>query len=279
MQEILLNVTLETLKICGLVFVMMVVIDLINVYTKGRLLTTLRGTGWRQYGLASFLGATPGCWGAFANVSMYVHGLLSFGALVGGMIATSGDEAFVMLSLFPKKAIFLFAILFIMGIGFGWLSDRIAAVLHIKPSPECQLQEVHPEDFSSEHYWKVHIWQHIICKHLWRVLLWTFTTLIIIEIGMKYWNIGGFVSAHLTFTMLLAALVGIIPTSGPHLIFVMMFSRGLVPFSVLLVSSIVQDGHGMLPMLSYSIRDSFLIKVFNVVFGFIVGAALASLNL
>jgi hypothetical protein len=29
------------------------------------------------------------------------------------MIATSGDEAFVMLALFPKEAMFLFAVLFI----------------------------------------------------------------------------------------------------------------------------------------------------------------------
>lgn len=32
------------------------------------------------------------------------------------MIATSGDEAFVMLALFPKEAMFLFAVLFILGI-------------------------------------------------------------------------------------------------------------------------------------------------------------------
>ena len=34
-------------------------------------------------------GATPGCLGAFMNVSLYVHGMISFGAIVGGTIATS----------------------------------------------------------------------------------------------------------------------------------------------------------------------------------------------
>jgi hypothetical protein len=54
-------------------------------------------------------------------------------------------------------------------------------------------------------------------------------------------------------------------------VFVMMFAQGLIPFSVLLASSIVQDGHGMLPLLSYSVKDSILIKLFNLAFGTIIG--------
>lgn len=55
------------------------------------------------------------------------------------------------------------------------------------------------------------------------------------------------------------------------MVFVMMYASGIVPFSVLLTSSISQDGHGMLPLLSYTIKDSVLIKVFNLVFAFLVG--------
>jgi len=40
----------------------------------------------------------------------------------------------------------------------------------------------------------------------------------------------------------------------------------------------VQDGHGMLPMLSYSIRDSIMIKVFNLVFGLAIGMVLYALG-
>ena len=47
-----------------------------------------------------------------------------------------------------------------------------------------------------------------------------------------------------------------------------------IPFSVLLTSSIVQDGHGMLPLLSYTMRDSILIKIFNLLFGLGIGAFL-----
>lgn len=73
--------------------------------------------------------------------------------------------------------------------------------------------------------------------------------------------------------------MGIIPESGPHLIFVMMYAQGLIPFSVLFTTSFVQDGHGMLPLLSFNLKDSVLIKVFNLAFGLGVGGALFSLGL
>jgi len=80
------------------------------------------------------------------------------------------------------------------------------------------------------------------------------------------------------WVLLIGALIGIIPESGPHLIFVMMYAQGLVPFSVLLTTSFVQDGHGMLPLLSYSLKDSVLIKVFNLVFGLLVGGILFAMG-
>jgi hypothetical protein len=76
------------------------------------------------------------------------------------------------------------------------------------------------------------------------------------------------------WVFLFAGLLGVIPESGPHMIFVMMFASGLVPFSVLFVSSFVQDGHGMLPLLSVSLRDSLRVKAFNLVFGLAVGGVL-----
>jgi len=323
------------------VFVMMLMVDYINVLSKGRMETLIRGGKWRQYTMASFLGATPGCLGAFMNVSFYVHGLLSFGAIVGGMIATSGDEAYVMLTLFPGKALLLFGILFLLGIIFARLTDLIIPFFKIEPCQECKLQEVHPDDkfplfklalrsFSrvslirvsllfiftllfiviatgtlgpktwdgeritflillvlanimittaSPHYLKEHIWSHIIKEHLWRVFLWTLFALLFINIGFGYGNLAQFTKSHLAWVLVISAALGMIPESGPHLIFVMMFANGIIPFSVLLTSSFVQDGHGILPLFSYTVKDSLIIKLFKFVFGLSVGLALYSMGL
>ncbi len=80
------------------------------------------------------------------------------------------------------------------------------------------------------------------------------------------------------WVLLLGALIGLIPESGPHLIFVMMYAQGLIPFSVLFTTSFVQDGHGMLPLLSYSLKDSVLIKMFNIVFALLSGGILFALG-
>jgi len=48
---------------------------------------------------------------------------------------------------------------------------------------------------------------------------------------------------------------------------------------VLFTSSFVQDGHGILPLLSYAPRDSLIIKLFNLIFGLAVGLVLYSIGL
>jgi len=338
----LLPIFSHSLMITIFVFTMMLIIDYVNVLTKEKMEKIARGGKLRQYTVASFLGATPGCLGAFLNVSLYVHGLLSLGSIAGGMIATSGDEAFVMLSLFPKKAILLFALLFILGIGGSWIADRLGFYLKISPCQECNLLKVHHQKecrcfdpavmrnihrspwsryvilllflglllmtglgvvgsktwtwqritlFSlliittfivttvPDHYLKVHIWSHIVKKHLWQVFLWIFFALFFIALATRYLDLEAFVKGNMGTVLLISALAGIIPESGPHMVFVMMFAHGLIPFSVLLTSSIVQDGHGMLPLLSYTVRDSVLIKVFNLIFGLIIGLCFLFLGL
>lgn len=346
-----LSIFKHALIISFFVFVMMLFVDFIDTATHRRLSELIQGGRWRQYTLASFLGSTPGCLGAFMNVSLYVHGVISFGAIVGGMIATSGDEAFVMLTQFPLTALLLFAALFVAGIFFAWISDGVIALLGIVPCQSCrqaQCEDCAPgadeavplwkilrsanllENFRSlsftrflllaliisfmilvatgilgpdtwnwkritfislclsslyigmvvsEHYLHDHIWEHIIKRHLFRVFLWSFGALLFVHAGLDFWNLDTFIHEHKVWVLLIGALLGLVPESGPHLIFVMLFAQGLVPFSVLFTASFVQDGHGMLPMLSYSIKDSLLIKAFNLVFGLAIGGILFTLGL
>jgi hypothetical protein len=275
MNTILITVLTETAKVTLLVLVMMVIVDLVNVWTRGRIAAVLkRGRQWRQYVVASLIGAAPGCIGAFTNVSLYIHGMISFGALVGAMAAVSGDEAFVMLALFPKTALLLFALLFVTGIAVGWATDHLVKQWKIRTCADCSSDLLHPRQESVSHYIKEHVWGHIIRRHLWKTALWTFGALLLVEIGLKQWNLSAIVSEYTLWLLFLGALIGLIPESGPHLVFVTMFASGLIPFSVLFTSSFVQDGHGMLLMLSYSIKDSMLIKGFNLAFGLIIGLVL-----
>ncbi|MFA6542067.1 MAG: putative manganese transporter [Bacteroidota bacterium] len=272
MTEKLIAIILETVQITLLVAVMMIVVDVLNILTKQKLETFFKNAkrSW-QYVLASLIGTVPGCIGGFTNVSLYIHGMISFGALAGSMIAVSGDEAFVMLAMFPKDAVILFGILFIIGVVSGWLVDRVVHKFKISTCGNCKEMTVHQSERSFPHYIKEHIYGHIIKRHLWKTALWTFGALTVVEFGLAYLPLEQFTSKYMVLFLIVAALAGLIPESGPHLLFVTLFAQGLVPFSVLLTSSIVQDGHGMLPMLSYSLKDSLRLKAFNFIIGITVG--------
>ena len=142
----IIHIFSHAIMITIFVFTMMLIVDYHNVLSKGKIKKTVKGGRFRQYIAASFLGSTPGCLGAFMNVSFYVHGLISFGAIVGGMIATSGDEAFVMLTLFPREALMLFILLFLLGIIGAYLADKTASLFKIIPCSECKLHEVHMDE-------------------------------------------------------------------------------------------------------------------------------------
>jgi hypothetical protein len=121
--------------ITSFVFIMMVLVEYLHVQTGGRWQRALLRTPWRQCLAASVLGAVPGCLGAFTVVSLYAHGSMSFGALVAAMIATSGDEAFVMFSMIPGTAAVVTAVLFATGLAAGILIDRLAPGATAAASP------------------------------------------------------------------------------------------------------------------------------------------------
>jgi hypothetical protein len=119
---------------------------------------------------------------------------------------------------------------------------------------------------------------HVIREHVPRIFLWIFGALWLMELIVNRWQMGDVVQSNKWIVLILAALIGLVPESGPHLIFVTMFDQSLVPLSTLLTSSIVQDGHGMLPMLAHSRRAFFLIKFIALLIGLAVGSALMAVG-
>ncbi len=124
---------------------------------------------------------------------------------------------------------------------------------------------------ASEHFINEHIWEHVVKKHALSVFCWTFGALLVCELGVHYLDLEHLISENMLWVMILAALIGIIPESGPHLIFVTLFAGGLAPFYILLVNSIVQDGHATIPLLAQSRKSFIWAKLVNVVVGLAVG--------
>ncbi len=338
----MISVITQTLVITGFVSLMMLVIEYVNVLSNGRWQEKLAGRPWGQYLLAAFLGVTPGCLGAFAVVAMYAHRRISLGAVVTAMIATSGDESFVLFAMVPQTALLLTGLLFAIGIAAGFLTDRLAG-RRLTDHISCQMDfKIHEKERCGcfppaqlveqwknctptrgvltvtlllfflaivtrqigepewnwiqaslaltsavalfivatvpDHFLEEHLWKHVVRGHVHRIFLWTFGTLLVLHFAVDRWQIGDLIGQNPWLVLGVAGLVGLVPESGPHLIFVTLFAKDLVPFSVLLTSSIVQDGHGMLPMLAHSRRAFVAIKLINLLVGLSIGALLMAVG-
>ena len=88
---------------------------------------------------------------------------------------------------------------------------------------------------------------------------------------MHFVNVEDLLSENMLIVLFVAVLVGIIPESGPHLVFVTLCATGSIPFSILLASSIAQDGHGMLPLLAETQKGFLSVKIINITFALIGG--------
>ncbi len=322
----------QALNITGFVFVMLLLIDYLNVMTRGLWNGHMASNRWGQYLIAALLGVTPGCLGAFLVVGLYTHRLMSMGALVTAMIATSGDEAFVMFAMVPGPALALTLALLVFGVVVGAITDRF----HRGHPDRCVQMEVHEEEACRcfnrqevlpqlrnmtpargilliflvsllvalvrgyvgppvwnwirvtilllttislfivstvpEHFLELHLWNHVFRKHMPRIFAWTFGTLLILHFAQQQFPLEGMIRENLWVVLLVASLVGLVPESGPHLVFLTLYAQGTIPISILLASSIVQDGHGMLPLLAHSRKDFAYVKIINFTAGLGVGA-------
>jgi hypothetical protein len=359
----------NTLMITSFVLVMMLLIEYINVISKGNWSRNLQSSRFKQVLMTAFLGLVPGCLGGFVVVSLFTHNIVNFGALVACMIAAFGDEAFVMFAVAPETAILLSVVIFFIAIATGlivnifvkkfpapfgpehfaihhtdtehthadvkgsWLYNLkhlsfqrailitgivlvIIAILlgwfehahsmgdmhghdgHLHGGQAHHDHEHHYGDISGimleerwinilfvavslvalfiitvvqEHFLQEHLWGHIIRKHLPRIFLWTLGVLAVLHVAEHFFDIDRWVRGNHLYILLLAILIGLIPESGPHMVFITLFAGGAIPFSILLTNSIVQEGHAGLPLLAESKRGFIWMKAISVAVGFIVG--------
>ena len=109
----------QTLIITAFVLGMMMIIEYINTKTGGILSRKLQASPWIQILIGALMGIIPGCLGTYTIVSLYVHRVVNFPALMAALIATAGDESFFMFSIFPANALKISVILFVIAIVTG----------------------------------------------------------------------------------------------------------------------------------------------------------------
>jgi len=332
--------------ITGMVLIMLLLIEYVNVATRMFSFARLQHSALRQVALAALLGAVPGCIGGFAAVAMFTHGVMNFGALLASLIAAMGDEAFVAYASFPLRAIAMQAILIAVAIAAGMAANlmlkrfpKLFAHRHLHVLPDDEHHHRHENSLVSwrrnlvnisfqralliagllffmaamlngalehehahaasallserwlnllflavallallvivradEHFLDKHLWEHVIKKHFAKIFLWSLGAMAAIALLDGYIEAQTWVRANPTYMLAAALIIGLIPASGPHLVFVFLFAQGSIPFGVLLANMMVQDGHAGIPLLAESKRGFLLAKALKVALGAGFGA-------
>ena len=261
----------ESAVITLVVTALMLAIEAFNYLLKGRMLAAFRRTRFGQVVASGLLGVIPGCAGGYISVSMYARGMFSFGALLSMMVATTGDEAFLMLALFPRKALPIFAGLLVLGIAAGLVADAVSRRLR---GDAQYVGDVNRSPAADEGAPLRERLLHIL-PHALKVFLWTFGVLLAVAYVQQFVDLGQWVREHPALSILAAILVGLIPQSGPHMAFVTMFADGLLPLSVLIANCIVQEGHAGLPLRSESKGAWIRGKAVKVVLAALISGAMA----
>lgn len=377
----------QTLIITTLVIGMMMVIEYINVRTGGLWSRKLQTKPWIQIIFAIIMGVIPGCLGTYTVVSLYIHRVVNFPALMAALITTTGDEAFFMFSLFPEKALLINIVLIVLALIIGivlqvTMKDKFIglhnkemsfpihenescthshhhhsvksniknisfvrallitlstgvlilvlsgvidgshhlnllmggqteeSVIHSidsqQPTHDCHLHEddictshehkhSHNHDHggeadwirfilialfvaisiivivAEEHFLEEHLWEHVVKIHLPKIFFWTFAVILCLTLINNYINIHDIIDSKPFIVLLIAILIGLIPQSGPHLIFLLLFANGDLPLGIFMANCIVQDGHGALPLLAESRKAFVISKAIKVVIALLVG--------
>ncbi len=344
----------ETIAITVFVIVMMMIIEFINIKTKGIWTEFLRKSVWLQILFSALLGVIPGCLGAFIVVSLYIHRLIGIGALIAALIATFGDEAYILFGLSSSSALQLMGIIYLIAVLFGFTVNLFTKkkyiirerepnfVIHsfetdcVKAKGGILINNFRKVSFNralllfgiliyffvlitgyignhhqesihnhgsnffrswlnytflfiafialilviivSDHFLEEHLWGHVIKHHFLKIFLWTFGAILIIHILLDFLNLENWISDNQLLILMLALLIGIIPESGPHLLFITLFISGSIPFSILLANSIVQDGHATLPLFAESKNSFLIVKGIKLVIGFLIGLSGVLMN-
>lgn len=110
---------------------------------------------------------------------------------------------------------------------------------------------------------------------------WVFVAYLVYEISIYFIGGGNYAAGEeLLLTMMksaglwsviIGALIGLIPGCGPQILFMALYLKGMIPFAALLANAISQDGDALFPLLAIDKRSSFWATVITTVPALIVG--------
>lgn len=245
MIDIVLDATVDSIKLVPFLFVTYLIMEYIEHKTKDKTKQAIKKSG--KYGpfIGSVLGVFPQCGFSVSATNLYAARVITLGTLIAVYLSTS-DE---MLPIFLSEAVPITTILTILGIKLiigmiaGFAIDFVMRLKHKEQEEEKIVDLCEKEHCHCEH--------GIIkssLKHTLNIFIFIWIVTLLINIGIHFVGeerISGFLQNQPILGPLIAGIIGLIPNCASSVILTQMYLENIISMATVISGLLVGAGVGL----------------------------------
>lgn len=245
MIDIVLDATVDSIKLVPFLFVTYLIMEYIEHKTKDKTKQAIKKSG--KYGpfIGSVLGGFPQCGFSVSATNLYAARVITLGTLIAVYLSTS-DE---MLPIFLSEAVPITTILTILGIKLiigmiaGFAIDFVMRLKHKEQEEEKIVDLCEKEHCHCEH--------GIIkssLKHTLNIFIFIWIVTLLINIGIHFVGeerISGFLQNQPILGPLIAGIIGLIPNCASSVILTQMYLENIISMATVISELLVGAGVGL----------------------------------
>ena len=245
MVDILLDASIDSIKLIPFLFVTYLIMEYIEHKTKDKTKQAIKKSG--KYGplIGSLLGVFPQCGFSVSATNLYAARVITLGTLIAVYLSTS-DE---MLPIFLSEAVPITTILTILGIKLivgmiaGFCVDFVMRLRHKDEEEEKIIDLCEKEHCHCEH--------GIVkssLKHTLNIFIFILIVTIIINIAIHFIGeeqISGYLQNQPILGPVIAGVIGLIPNCAASVILTQMYLKNVISVATLISGLLVGAGVGL----------------------------------
>ncbi len=267
MIDILLDASIDSIKLIPFLFVTYLIMEYIEHKTKDKTKQAIKKSG--KYGplIGSILGVFPQCGFSVSATNLYAARVITLGTLIAVYLSTS-DE---MLPIFLSEAVPITTILTILGIKLvvgmiaGFCVDFVMRLRHKDEEEEKIIDLCEKEHCHCEH--------GIVkssFKHTLNIFLFILVVTIIINIAIHFIGeeqISGYLQNQPILGSVIAGVIGLIPNCAASVILTQMYLQNVISVATLISGLLVGAGVGLAVLfkMNKGIKQNF--KIVTLLYG------------
>lgn len=267
MIDILLDASIDSIKLIPFLFVTYLIMEYIEHKTKDKTKQAIKKSG--KYGplIGSILGVFPQCGFSVSATNLYAARVITLGTLIAVYLSTS-DE---MLPIFLSEAVPITTILTILGIKLvvgmiaGFCVDFVMRLRHKDEEEEKIIDLCEKEHCHCEH--------GIVkssFKHTLNIFLFILVVTIIINIAIHFIGeeqISGYLQNQPILGPVIAGVIGLIPNCAASVILTQMYLQNVISVATLISGLLVGAGVGLAVLfkMNKGIKQNF--KIVTLLYG------------